>query len=236
MSVSAISLILGNESRKHIGTPLTTLMHRGTSRLNCAIGPLTHDLHAYHAQVLNFVDRRITAAPCTNNVVLNTRSTTDACKCVVVAIDASNETDRRGRVTALGQCNISNFFCSGVSGHVTDIPTSLNSCPIIVISTASTSGRVPDVRPSRFRVTCSTAGQLVRTSYGHVTCVKYSRGVVTRSNHFTKCRTTLRSSNFTCSPSLMYGILGGNPTLHTISGLFSRHGPSNFFYFGSTHT
>lgn len=236
MSVSAMSLILGKHSRNEMGPTLTGLMHGGTARLKCGVGPLTQDLHAGGAQVLNFVDRRITAAPCTNNVVLNTRSTTDTCNCVLFAIDASNGTDRRGRVTALGQCNISKFFCSGVSGHVTRIPRSLGRCPIIVISTASRRGGIPDVRPSRFVVNCSTAGQLVRTKYGHVTCINYTRGVVTRSNHLTNCHATLRRTKHTFGPSLMYGMVGGNPTLHTIGGLFSSRRPSNFFYFGSTHT
>lgn len=219
-----------------MGSRVTSGIHTVTAGLNCQSGPLTDSLHANGARVLNFVDRRITAAPCTNNVVLNTRATTDRFNCVLVAIVASNRGDRDRRVTTLGQCNASNFLCTGVSGHVARIPSSLTGAPLILISTASSLNGVPDIRPGRFQVNCSTAAELIGTKYAHVTCINYSRPVVTRSNHLRNCRTTLESTNLSCSSRLIIGILGDKPTLATIDSLFSTRRPSKFFYFGSTHT
>lgn len=228
--------MLGSHSRNQIGPTVTRRIHTATGQLNCQPGPLTHSLHADGAHVLNFVDRRVTTAPRTNKVVLNTRSTTDGLKCVLLAIGASNGDSRTERVTALGHCKISKFLCTGVSGHFASIPGPLRSCPLILISTASHANQCTDVRPSRALVNCSTAGQLVSTYYTDVTCVNYSRPVLTRRKQLRKCHHTLLRTNVPFSRSLIITIPGGKPTLRAIASLFRQEQPSKCFYFGSTHT
>lgn len=237
ISMYAISLIVGGGSRGHIDGTITRGVHTATRGVKCGPGSITHALHAGGSGTLKFIASRVTAAPCTDGMLRNTRSTTDGLKCVLLAAGAGGSTRLRGRrVSTLLQCGISNFLCTVVFRHGISVPRILRNDPAIIISDRSTTKQIPSICPSSRLTKCSTASHLVGTKYEHVICCNSTAPVITRNRHLANCQHTLTRTNVPFSSTLIIGMLRAAGTTTRTTQMFSRVGPSNVFYFGSIHT
>ncbi|KFI94459.1 LacI family DNA-binding transcriptional regulator [Bifidobacterium stellenboschense] len=231
VSISTVSLVMNHRDAGRVKPAIAAHVREVAEKLGYQVNPMASSLRTNRTRTIGFISEEVATTPYAGGMILGAQSAASQLGYLLITVSTDGGMDEGEEIDALKRYGADGFLYAKMSNRITDVPSRLKDCPVVLVDATGRDGTTPSIEPDEFRIAYDATTRLIEAGCERIAYIGCSEAMLAQKGRLAGYKAALEADGRKFSERLVVNVPNNGPALEAVSDLFDWERPDGFFCF-----